>query len=104
MASLYCGVLWDANKAVNRLQREMERTQMRLIPLNVLFCTYSRIICCTDLSLLHDISELADAITCRLYTTQNSVRVHVEGMVPCRTGKQFRVMRLHLASYCSLCF
>ena len=104
MASLYCEVLWDANKVVNRLQREMERTQFCLIPLNMLFGTYSRIICCTDLSLLIDISELGDAITSRLYTTQNSVRVHVEGRAPCRTGKQFRVTRLRLASYRSLYF
>jgi len=68
MASLYCEVLWDANKVVNRLQREMERTQFYLIPLNMLFGTYRRIICCTDLSFLHDINEIGDAITSRLYT------------------------------------
>lgn len=104
MSSLYCEVLWDANKVVNRLQREMERTQFCLIPLNMLFGAYSRIICCAYLSLLHDINELGDTITSRLYTAQNSVRVHVEGMSPCRTRKQFRVTRFRLASYCSLYF
>jgi hypothetical protein len=103
MASLYCEALSAANKVVNRLQREME-PQFCLIPLNMLFGTYSRIICCTDLSLFHDINELGDAITSRLYTTHNSVRVHVEGMAACRTGKQFMVTKLRLASYCSFCF
>jgi len=99
VASLYCEGLWDANKVVNRLQREMERTQFCLIPLNMLFGTHSRIICFTDLSLLHDINEHGDAITSRLYTIQNSTRVHVEGMAPFRTGKEFKVTRLRLASY-----